>query len=168
MQLDYIIVRQRYKTSVKNSCSYPGTDVDSDHNLVIMKVGLKLKNVGKAKLILKWDREKLKNKKREQYVNATNNELVKNTDTEITVNNRWGRLRNTMTKGAESTIGKVKVKRIKKPWVTEEMLVKMDERRKWKNVNTAEGRRKYRELNNELRRTTNRSRDQWWEEECRE
>ncbi|XP_047474146.1 craniofacial development protein 2-like [Penaeus chinensis] len=49
LQLDYIIVRQRYKTSVKNSCSYPGADVDSDHNLVIMKVGLKLKKVAKAK-----------------------------------------------------------------------------------------------------------------------
>ncbi|XP_047476421.1 uncharacterized protein LOC125030427 [Penaeus chinensis] len=32
-------------------------------------------------------------------------------------------------KGAENTIGKVKTKGIKKPWVTEEMLVKMDERR---------------------------------------
>lgn len=49
--------------------------------------------------------------------------------------------------------------------MTEEMLVKMDE---WKNVNTEEGRRKHRELNNELRRITNRAREQWWEDECRE
>ncbi|XP_037789338.1 craniofacial development protein 2-like [Penaeus monodon] len=41
--LDYVIVRQRYKTSKKNSCFYPAADVDSDHKMVIMKVNLKLK-----------------------------------------------------------------------------------------------------------------------------
>ena len=168
MQLDYIIVRQRYKTSVKNSCSYPGTDVDSDHNLVIMKVGLKLKKVAKAKPILKWNREQLKNEKAGEFVNATNKELAKNTSVATTVEDRWERLKNAMMEGAKNTIGKVRTKRIKKPWVTEEMQVKMDERRKWKNVNTEEGRRIYRKLNNELRRATDGAREQWWEEECRE
>ena len=40
----------------------------------------------------------------------------------------------------------------KKPWVTEEMIRKMDERRKWKNVTSEEGMQKYKALNNELRR----------------
>ena len=31
------------------------------------------------------------------------------------------------------------------------MISKMDERRKWKNVNTEEGRKNYRELRNELK-----------------
>jgi hypothetical protein len=30
----------------------------------------------------------------------------------------------------------------------------MDERRRWKNVNTEEGRKNYRKLRNELKRTT--------------
>jgi len=34
------------------------------------------------------------------------------------------------------------------------MISKMDERRKWKNVNTEEGRRSYRRLRNELKRAT--------------
>ncbi|XP_063585381.1 craniofacial development protein 2-like [Penaeus indicus] len=51
--------RQRYKTSVKNSCSYPGADVGSDHNLVIMKVDLKMKMVAKAKVIQKWNKDQL-------------------------------------------------------------------------------------------------------------
>jgi hypothetical protein len=34
------------------------------------------------------------------------------------------------------------------------MISKMDERRKWKNVNTEEGRRNYRRVRNELKRTT--------------
>ena len=37
-------------------------------------------------------------------------------------------------------VGKVE-KRARKPWITQEMISKMDERRKWKNVNTEEGRK---------------------------
>ena len=46
-------------------------------------------------------------------------------------------------------VGKVE-KRARKPWITQEMISKMDERRKWKNVNIEEGRRNYRILRNEL------------------
>ncbi|XP_063602919.1 uncharacterized protein LOC134778914 [Penaeus indicus] len=167
LQLDYILVTQRYRTSVKNSCSFPGADVDSDHNLVLMKVRLKLKKMDKAKPILKWDREKLKNNTKE-YALATNTELTDNIQTNFGVESRWNRLKSEMTKGAESTVGKVKRKRAKKPWVTDGMLEKMDERRKWKNVNTDERKSNYRKLNNELRRETDKAREDWLEEECKE
>src|SRR6476469_9441440 len=36
-QIDYILVRQRFRNSVKCSWSYPGADVDSDHNLVAVE-----------------------------------------------------------------------------------------------------------------------------------
>ncbi len=35
--------------------------------------------------------------------------------------------------------------------VTEDMVRKMDERRKWKNKNNEEGKKRYRQLNNELK-----------------
>jgi len=41
-------------------------------------------------------------------------------------------------------VGKVE-KRARTPWITQEMISKMYERRKWKNVNTEEGRRNYRD-----------------------
>jgi len=37
-QLDYTIVSERYKNSVKDTRAYPGADIDSDHNLVMMKL----------------------------------------------------------------------------------------------------------------------------------
>jgi len=37
----------------------------------------------------------------------------------------------------------------------------MDERRKWKNVNTEEGRRNYRRLRNELKRATEKARNEY-------
>ena len=49
-------------------------------------------------------------------------------------------------------------KRARKPWITQEMISKMDERRKWKNVNTEEGGKNYRRLRNEWKRATNNAR----------
>ena len=43
-QLNYILVKQRYRNSAKNSRSYPGADDDSDRNLVMAKIQLKRKN----------------------------------------------------------------------------------------------------------------------------
>jgi len=37
-------------------------------------------------------------------------------------------------------VGKVE-KRARKPWITQEMISKIEERRKWKNVNTTEGKK---------------------------
>ena len=47
----------------------------------------------------------------------------------------------------------------KKPWVSDEMSSKMDKRIKWKNVITEEVKRKYKQLNNELRRETDKARE---------
>ena len=33
-------------------------------------------------------------------------------------------------------------------------------------TDTQEGKRKYKQLNNELRRTTDKAREKWWEEQC--
>jgi hypothetical protein len=39
----------------------------------------------------------------------------------------------------------------RKPWITREIINKMDERRKWKNVNKEEGRKNYKQVRNELK-----------------
>ena len=44
----------------------------------------------------------------------------------------------------------------------------MDERRKWKNVNTEEGRRNYSRLRNELKRATEKAKKEYLENACTE
>ena len=44
----------------------------------------------------------------------------------------------------------------------------MDERRKWKNVNTEEGRKNYRRLRKELKRATDNARKEYLENICNE
>ena len=77
-------------------------------------------------------------------------------------------MKRAVTEAAESTIGVVNKKRIRKPWITTEMLDRMEKRRMWKNVDTTEGRSMYKSLNNSLRRETDRARENWWREQCAE
>jgi len=49
-QIDYILVRQQFRNGVKSSASYLGADIDSDHNLVAMKMRVKLKKIVKAEV----------------------------------------------------------------------------------------------------------------------
>ena len=51
---------------------------------------------------------------------------------------------------------------------TQEMISKMDERRKWKNVNTEEGRRNCRRLRNKLKRATEKAKKGYLENTCTE
>jgi len=64
-------------------------------------------------------------------------------------------------------VGKVE-KRARKPWITQEMMSKIDERRKWKNVNNVEGKKNYRRLKNELKRATDNAKKEYLENICNE
>ena len=54
-QIDYILYRQRWKSSVQSTKKRPGTDCGSDHELFIAKFRLKLKKVGKTARPLSFD-----------------------------------------------------------------------------------------------------------------
>jgi type I site-specific restriction endonuclease len=64
-------------------------------------------------------------------------------------------------------VGKVK-KRARKPHIAQEIISKMDERRKWKNVNNDKGRKNYRRLRNELKRVTNNAEKEYLENICKQ
>jgi len=65
----------------------------------------------------------------------------------------WNNIKECVLDTISYLVGKVET-RARKPWITQEMISKMDERRKWKNVNTEEGRKNYQRLRNELKRAT--------------
>jgi len=58
-QLDYILVKHRFRNSVKDVQTLPGADTDSDHNLVVAKVRTRLKKIIRSqKGRRRWDLEK--------------------------------------------------------------------------------------------------------------
>ena len=166
-QLDYILVKQRYRNSIKNSHSYPGADANTDHNLVMMEMDLRLKRIMKIQAKKKWDVERLKINA-QQYREDALHMLEQRSVEGLTVEEHWKIIKEAVTTSAKTHAGYTLRRKAKKPWVTDLMLNKMDERRRWKNVNTAEGLVKYKQLHKELRNETKRAREHWWAEKCEE
>ena len=58
--LDYILVRHRFRNSVKDVQTLPGADIDSDHNLLVDKICTRLKKITRfQKRRPKWYLKKL-------------------------------------------------------------------------------------------------------------
>ena len=164
-QLDYVLVKRRFRNSVNNSHAYPGADADTDHNLIIMTAFLALKNVKCRKTRKRWDREKLSSCAVEFSQEIDRNLKVCKSDS---TNERWKELKKTMEAQARKIIGYRKGITAKKPWITGEMMQKMEERRKVKHQSTEQAKKEYRRLNNELRRETEKARECWWRKQCEE
>jgi hypothetical protein len=69
---------------------------------------------------------------------------------------QWNNTKECVLDTISDLVGKVE-KRARKSWITQEMICKIDERRKLKNVNTEENRKNYRRLRNELKRSTDKA-----------
>ena len=54
-QIDYILCSQRWRSSIQSAKTRPGVDCVSDHELLIAKIRLKLKKVGKTTRQFRYD-----------------------------------------------------------------------------------------------------------------
>jgi len=103
-QLDYILVKQRYRNSVKNSRAYPGPDVNSDHNLVMSNIRMKLKKIKKRERVKRWCLSDLESK-RGQFQEALKKEWTKNTVRgDGKIENEWERLKGVIKEGAKKSL----------------------------------------------------------------
>jgi hypothetical protein len=58
--LDYVLVKQRFRNSVKDVQTLPVADTDSDHNLLVAKICTRLKKIIRfRKRKPRWDLENL-------------------------------------------------------------------------------------------------------------
>jgi len=51
-------------------------------------------------------------------------------------NGRWEHFKSNVIKAAEQTLGRKTREEVRKPWVTDEIIYMMEERRKWKSIHT--------------------------------
>ena len=57
---DFIMINNRFKNSIKDIKTYPGADIDSDHNPVVSKIEIKLKKIKRLNNVGQLDVSKLK------------------------------------------------------------------------------------------------------------
>ena len=152
-QIDYIMINQRHRNSVKQVGTYPGADIGSDHNPVIMTLSVKLKQPKKRKINAQLDMNMLNDTKirnnyniavQNRYQDLMNEGTPQNQDD---TEKQWTALKESMTKAAEEVLPKKK--RVQKqPWMTEEILEKMEKRKIAKSLDPE----KYNQLKKEVER----------------
>lgn len=173
-QIDFILVRNRFKNQVKSCNTYPGADINSDHNLVMMKCDLKFKKIKKPiKKYHKWNLDKLKipeiaekyqNKSDEKISCQMNLELARN---DISTENRWEKIKEAITLTADKFLERKKHDP-KQKWITQEIINDIQKRRALKNKNDPDSIRKYRALINKINREARRAKEKWIESQCQE
>jgi hypothetical protein len=125
---------------VKDVQTLPGADIDSDHNLLVAKICTRLKKIIRFQTRRpQWDLEKLYTQK--QIVQDTLEGKLSVIECDSgNVEVQWNNIKKCVLDTLSDLVGKVE-KKARKPWITQEMISKMDKRRRWKNVNTEEGRK---------------------------
>src|SRR2546425_789332 len=134
-QIDFVLVDKRFRNGIQNSKSMPGADCDSDHNPVVVKMKIRLQRVKKAKKTVKWN---VNNLKKSEVRNAYRMRLDQQLQEEkidgcMEVDEIWKRLKDGISTVAEEICGK-EMQPKKQNWMNSEILHKMEERRKYKNM----------------------------------
>jgi flagellar biosynthesis component FlhA len=118
---------------VKDVQTLHGADIDSDHNLLVAKVRIRLKKIIRfRKSRPRWDFEKLY-AERQRVQNILEEKLGAIEGESGNAEVQWKNIEECVLDTISDKVGKVE-KRARKPWITQEMISKMDERRIWKNV----------------------------------
>jgi len=122
-------VKHQFRNSVKDVQTLPGADTDSDHSLLVAKVCASLKKIIRFQNSRpRWDLEKLYAQR--QRVQDTLEEKLGAIECESeNAEVQWKNIRECVLDTISDLVIRVE-KRARKPWITQEMISKMDERRK--------------------------------------
>jgi hypothetical protein len=102
-QIDYVLVKQRFRNQVKNCKTYPGADIDSDHNMMLMKCNLKFKRMVKRKPQGQNVRKLRETKVRVAYEQKTD-EMISDKQEEC-IDSAWNHIKTTIVDAAEKVVG---------------------------------------------------------------
>jgi len=139
-QIDYIMIKDRFRNNIKHAKTYPGADVGSDHNPVVVKACFKIKNINRPRKIIRRDMEVFKSSEfkekfaKEVTKNIREDEIEdpENEAEHIIIDNEWSSLKSSIQKAANKLIPNIK-REGNKPWITDSILKLMEERKKYRN-----------------------------------
>ena len=164
-QIDYILVKKRFRSGVNihRTRSFPGADIGSDHDLVMMTFQVRLQMARKPNQPrLRFDLEKLRNPEVACTFQATIGgkfaPLIGLSDEDMDMDTMITTYNTAVTDVASEILGKER--RRKKPWVTKDVLDLCDERRDLtKKRYEAEGAKEYREANRRVQKAVKKAKE---------
>jgi hypothetical protein len=168
-QIDYILISKRVASGVitNKTRTFPGADIGSDHDLVMMSMKLKLKKQQKkSNCRIKFDVDKLRDtdilSEFQANIRGKFAPLLLLDDPQDLANEMMEK----MNEAAEEVLGRKRS--IKQPWVTAETLKLCDKRRekKPKRFDGDIQAQDYKQANNEVRRALRKSKEDWINKQC--
>ena len=112
---------------MKNSHSFQGADINTDHNLVVMKAKIRFKAISRPKKRQpKWDLENFTSNN-VKLAMEIDKKLGATEGIEATVAQRWETMKAAILNSAEKEVGYIKHRVARKPWVSKEVVQKMEE-----------------------------------------
>jgi hypothetical protein len=113
---------------VKDMQRLPGTDIDSDHNLLVAMICTRLQKIIRfQKRRPQWDLEKLYTQK-QKVQDTIEGKLGAIGCNSGNVEVQWNNIKECVLDTLSDLVGNVE-KKARNPWITQEMISKMDERR---------------------------------------
>ncbi|XP_030746569.1 uncharacterized protein LOC115875286 [Sitophilus oryzae] len=165
-QIDFILLGLSFKRYMKSTRTYPGADIGSDHNPVVLDFRLKrFLRVKREKTAKKIDIALLNNPEKKKEISSKIEkelEMVEVPVREEDVEKTWNYLRTRITNIQEKDIGFTATNK-KQEWMTKEILDLMDDRRKQK-ANPIE----YKRLNGIIRKKCREEKEIWMSTKCQE
>ena len=169
-QIDFILAPKQFKSSINRAKTrtYPGADIGSDHDLVMLNMKLKLKSTKQTRNTrIKFDLEKLKDPNiHEAFQAEVGGRFAALNIIDCDINEMTNNLTTVLYESAEKVLGTQR--KIYKPWLSNDILDLCDQRRllkKTKYVNQ-EGADKYRTANNCVRKEIRIAKQNWIDEQC--
>lgn len=165
-QIDYILIKHRYRNAMQSVKAYPGADVSSDHNPLIARFQFHLKktqtNHGMDKLNIERLKSEETREKLKQQINANLERNIKYEENKENTEQQWQFLKTSIIEPSkkELTLNKHK----KEDWMTDEILELMNERRKYKTMNNT----RYKQLQSQIRRKIREAKETYFSERCNE
>ena len=146
-QIDFILIKRKWRTSVLNVKTFPGADCDTDHELLSMSIRLKAVKQNADHRPIRFDFEAVANEYSVEVRNRFAN-LLQDIDEEEpdAIANR---AREVLIIAADTHLRRKKWRR--QHWISDQTLEKIEERRKLKGKSDLISKQKYKQLNKEIR-----------------
>lgn len=164
-QIDFILVNERFRNSIKSVKTYPGADISSDHNPLIARMHIKFKKLVQKTDTDQIDTSRLQNLQiKEELKRRVNNnlKLLSNNNTED-IENKWQNLKMSLIEPAKKLLKKEKA-RHKQEWITDKILELMEKRRLAKD----KCRQKYKEIHKQIRTEIRAAKETYYRKKCQE
>lgn len=169
-QIDYILTPRRFKSSINRAKTrtYPGADINSDHDLVLLNMKIKLKmKKSTTKPRIKFDLEKLKDPEIEELFQAQfGGRFAALSLLDNDINNLTNNFNEAVRESAEEILGRQRKKH--QPWISNDILDLCDTRRALKKTKHSGPKEatEYRKANKLVRQKMKTAKEQWINDQC--